>query len=304
MVASIIVITHSTQDLNNLICIRVNSDAGITVDKSAWSNVTGFAAACFGFTLNYHTLYLLPLSVIKHGGLAFLIIYCIMLLLLGTPLLLHEMLLGQFSSLSSVHIYYNLCPLMAGLGVAMYVTVLIRAVLNISVIVWVSRSLYDIFTLFDADSGIKSIKDVAKLQTETPSVDGLFSLEYSELITLGVVIILLFLLGLTGVAGMGRISQLCVAASLLLVITLTIRCCLASDGGQAVSELLKPDWSHLTQPLTWVEASTQVGWLIGSLSTPTIFWRIKKMFFNLKLGTFKMLLVLAPSGSTRKFTII
>ena len=287
-----------------MICIRDNSDAGITVDKSAWSNVTGFAAACFGFTLNYHTLYLLPLSVIKHGGLAFLIIYCIMLLLLGTPLLLHEMLLGQFSSLSSVHIYYNLCPLMAGLGVAMYVTVLIRAVLNISVIVWVSRSLYDIFTLFDADSGIKSIKDVAKLQTETPSVDGLFSLEYSELITLGVVIILLFLLGLTGVAGMGRISQLCVAASLLLVITLTIRCCLASDGGQAVSELLKPDWSHLTQPLTWVEASTQVGWLIGSLSTPTIFWRIKKMFFNLKLGTFKMLLVLAPSGSTRKFTII
>merc|ERR1719391_1495988 len=88
--------------------------AGITVDKSAWSNAMGFAAACFGFTLNYHTLYLLPLSVIKHGGLAFLIIYCIMLLLLGTPLLLHEMLLGQFSSLSSVHIYYNLCPLMAG----------------------------------------------------------------------------------------------------------------------------------------------------------------------------------------------
>ena len=231
---------------------------GITVDKSAWSNVTGFAAACSAATINYHSLFLLPLSVVKNGGLAFLVLYSVLLVIIGAPLVLMEMFLGQYSSLAGVHIYYNICPLMSGLGVAMYVTVIIRAVLNISVMVWVSRAVYDIFALLDTNMGLETIKDVAELQHQTPTVDGLFSLEYTELITLAVIIVIMFVLAVGGVAAIGRICQLGLASSLLLMVTLTIRCCLSPSGGQAVKSLLAPDWSHLTQPRVWLEAVVQV----------------------------------------------
>ena len=56
---------------------------GITVDKSAWSNMTGFVSASLGMTLNHHSLYLLPLSIIRHGGLSFLLLYSALVILLG-----------------------------------------------------------------------------------------------------------------------------------------------------------------------------------------------------------------------------
>ena len=86
----------------------------------------------------------------------------------------------------------------------------------------------------------------------------LVSLEYTELITLAVVIVLLFLLGLGGVRAIGRISQLSVMSSFLLLVTITIRCCLTVPGAEAVTSLLTPDWPQLTQPLVWLEAVTQL----------------------------------------------
>ena len=63
--------------------------AGITADKkSSWSTQTGFLTASLAFSLSPHSLLLLPLAVIRHGGVAFLLLYSLLLLLLGLPLLL------------------------------------------------------------------------------------------------------------------------------------------------------------------------------------------------------------------------
>ena len=227
-------------------------------ERSAWSNMTGHAAAATALATNWHSLLLLPLSVLRHGGLAFLGLYTGLLVILGAPLVLAEMFLGQYSGLSAVHIFTNMCPLLSGLGGAMFVTIILRSVMNISLMVWVSRALYDIFTLFDTDTGMETVKEVVTLQHSTPTSAALFSLEYSELITLAVVIILLFLLGLGGVRAIGRISQLSVMSSFLLLITLTIRCCLTVSGSEAVTSLLSPDWLQLSRPLVWLEAVVQV----------------------------------------------
>ena len=227
-------------------------------ERSAWSNVTGHAAAATALTTNWHSLLLLPLSVLRHGGLAFLVLYSGLLVMIGVPLVLMEMFLGQYSGLSAVHIFSNMSPLLAGLGAAMYVTVLLRSVLNIALMVWVSRALYDLFTLLDTDTGMETVKEAASLQHSAPSFEALFSLKYTELITLAVVIVLLFLLGLGGVRAIGRISQLSVMSSFLLLATLTIRCCLTVPGAEAVISLLTPDWTQLTRPLVWLEAVIQL----------------------------------------------
>ena len=56
-----------------------------------------------------------------------------------------------------------------------------------------------------------------------------------------------------------------------LLMTLTIRGCMAEGGPQGILTLLTPDWSHIQQPWVWLEAgrfafmSMQLG--LGVVST-------------------------------------
>ena len=56
--------------------------------------------------------------VLQHGGVTFLLMYTVMLGILDWPLLVLEAVLGQYSSLAPGHLYRHLCPLLAGLGLA------------------------------------------------------------------------------------------------------------------------------------------------------------------------------------------
>ena len=64
----------------------------------------------FSSFLGAHTLWEFPILTMKFGGVVFILIYLVMFLLLGTPLLLLEMTIGQYSALSPTKLYRNLCP--------------------------------------------------------------------------------------------------------------------------------------------------------------------------------------------------
>ena len=60
-----------------------------------WPGSTDPLAASWAFTLSLHSLWSLPITVLQQGGLAFLLAYTLTLAILGAPLLLTEMFLGQ-----------------------------------------------------------------------------------------------------------------------------------------------------------------------------------------------------------------
>ena len=70
----------------------------------------------------------------QQGGLAFLTIYTLLLLTLGSPLLLLELSLGQYSALPPARLYRHLCPILAGLGLALSVLNTLRALLELGVL--------------------------------------------------------------------------------------------------------------------------------------------------------------------------
>ena len=241
----------------------------MTTDKSSWSTKTGFLTASLAFSLSHHSLLLLPLAVIREGGAAFLLVYSVLLLLLGLPLLLTEMFLGQYSSLPSTQLYTNLCPLMSGLGVAVYLTAILRTVENVSLLVWLSRALYDIFSQLEPLS--PSLEKVSQLALQPAAPEEMLALESSELISLAVIILVLLLLSLGGVRGLAHLAGLTVTASVLVLVSLVTRAGLASQGWAGLTSLLAPDWAALARPLTWLSAlshlvlSTNLG--TGVLST-------------------------------------
>jgi len=51
-----------------------------------------------------------PVLVLRHGGVVFILVYLIVFLAMGAPVLLLEMALGQYSALSPTKFFRNLCP--------------------------------------------------------------------------------------------------------------------------------------------------------------------------------------------------
>ena len=122
----------------------------------------------------------------KFGGVVFILIYLVMFLLLGTPLLLLEMTIGQYSALSPTKLYRNLCPVsesttwnfttfqigskkdewifssqakgkkillftvkfqvLTGVGFAICVSCMFQSMVDMAVITWSSKAFYLLFT--------------------------------------------------------------------------------------------------------------------------------------------------------------
>lgn len=70
-----------------------------------------------------------PFIALENGGGAFLIPYLIVLLIIGRPLYYMEMILGQFSSRSSIKVY-DLVPALRGLFVIEYFFVFVVVVVH------------------------------------------------------------------------------------------------------------------------------------------------------------------------------
>ena len=75
--------------------------------------VIGLKRECFNLIVSLsgaHSLWEFPILTLKYGGVVFIMVYLFMFLLLGAPMLLLEMTLGQYSALTPTKLFRNLCP--------------------------------------------------------------------------------------------------------------------------------------------------------------------------------------------------
>ena len=64
----------------------------------------------FFFVSGAHSLWEFPVLTLKYGGVVFILVYLTMFLILGAPMLLLEMALGQYGGLAPTKLFRNLCP--------------------------------------------------------------------------------------------------------------------------------------------------------------------------------------------------
>ena len=223
-------------------------------EEDTWPSHYDFLASAWAFTLSLHSVLVLPVVITQHGGLVFLLIYTMVLLMLGWPLLLLFMFLGQFSGVAPAQIFRHLSPVMAGLGVAMCVQAVIRAVLETGVIMWMAALMVKLFTEQNIEVGMFNERILNKEEYDLEALGGL---ETELLIVLGIAILSLFVLAAGGTKSVGRVCYVLVPVCYLLITTLVIHACLSPGGSQGVLTFLQPDWRYLKEPGTWLEAASQ-----------------------------------------------
>lgn len=82
--------------------------------RDSWGKDIEFLMSCIALSVGLGNVWRFPFTALDNGGGAFLIPYLIVLLLVGKPVYYLEMLLGQFSSRSSIKVF-DLSPAMRGL---------------------------------------------------------------------------------------------------------------------------------------------------------------------------------------------
>lgn len=81
--------------------------------RPVWSNSLEFLMSCISTSVGLGNVWRFPFVAYENGGGAFLIPYIIVLLIIGKPLYYLEMIVGQFTSRSSIKMY-ELSPLFRG----------------------------------------------------------------------------------------------------------------------------------------------------------------------------------------------
>uniref|UniRef100_A0A1B0CU22 Transporter n=1 Tax=Lutzomyia longipalpis TaxID=7200 RepID=A0A1B0CU22_LUTLO len=117
-----------------------------TDERETWSGKVDFLLSVIGFAVDLANVWRFPYLVFKNGGGAFLVPYCIMLVVGGIPLFYMELALGQFNRKGAITCWGRLVPLFKGIG---YAVVLIAFYVDFYynvIIAWSLRFFFASFT--------------------------------------------------------------------------------------------------------------------------------------------------------------
>lgn len=74
-------------------------------ERATWNNSIEFLMSCIAVSVGFGNIWRFPFTAYENGGGAFLIPYVILLFLVGKPFYFLEMIIGQFTSNSSVKVW-------------------------------------------------------------------------------------------------------------------------------------------------------------------------------------------------------
>lgn len=113
--------------------------------RERWENRQAFLLAAIGAAVGFGNVWRFPALVYKYGGAAFFLPYALALCLVGIPLLIHEISMGQHLQKSDVGVQNYLNKHTKGVGVGSIVAGLLVVTYYVPLISWCLRAFLESF---------------------------------------------------------------------------------------------------------------------------------------------------------------
>ncbi|XP_076344919.1 sodium- and chloride-dependent glycine transporter 2-like isoform X2 [Tachypleus tridentatus] len=123
----------------------VVDDEETAPERGHWTGRYDFILSCLGTAVGLGNVWRFPYLCYRNGGGAFLIPYILMVFLVGLPVFLVELALGQYSALGPLNVFKNLSPLFRGLGLAQVLAAAMVAIYYNVIISWTLFYFFDSF---------------------------------------------------------------------------------------------------------------------------------------------------------------
>ncbi|XP_018327624.1 sodium- and chloride-dependent glycine transporter 1-like isoform X2 [Agrilus planipennis] len=106
--------------------------------------------SCLCYAIGLGNVWRFPYLCYKNGGGAFLVAYCIMLIVMGMPIFLLELSLGQYTGVGPDQVFKRIAPLFSGLGYCCLVVIYLITVYYMVIIGW---TIFYFIESFNAELG-------------------------------------------------------------------------------------------------------------------------------------------------------
>jgi SNF family Na+-dependent transporter len=137
----------STEDAMSDKSMESSSDISIN-GRQKWTKSHEFVFALAGCAIGLGNVWRFPYLCYKYGGGSFMVAYLFFLLIVGVPMLMLEVTIGQFMSRGGIEAW-NMVPLFKGIGFASLVIVIYMNIYYIVILAWIlNYFVQTIITLF------------------------------------------------------------------------------------------------------------------------------------------------------------
>ncbi|XP_066597410.1 sodium-dependent nutrient amino acid transporter 1-like [Prorops nasuta] len=275
--------TYTIRDVEKIGSSIFVPEETIIEERATWNNSIEFLMSCIAMSIGLGNVWRFPFTAYENGGGAFLIPYIIVLFLVGKPFYYLEMIIGQFSSRSSVKVW-SLVPGFRGVGWAQMFSMVAVGTYYCSLM---SVTLYYLIDSFQSqlpwstclqewgDSCVDSAKTgiVNNVTNARSSAELYFTktvLKEKQNIDDGVGLpdwrlsgclflawLCIFLVLARGVKSSGKASYFLAIFPYIIMIGLLIRAVTLDGAINGIIYFIKPNWKKLVDPNVWYAAVTQ-----------------------------------------------
>lgn len=232
--------------------------------RDSFDSKLGFILACIGSAVGMGNIWLFPYRVGQLGGAAFIIPYLIFVILLGFTGVIEEMALGRIMEAGPLGAFkkvmerkekkygdlIGLIPVIGSLGIALGYSVVVGWILKFSV-----QSFTGAVT-----SSENSGAFFGAIAGRFGSLNWHF---FAMLLTISIMVM--------GVSkGIEKVNKFMMPLFFFMFIFLAIRVLMLPGAMEGYKFLLKPDWTKLAQPKTWIFALGQAFFSLSLAGSGTV----------------------------------
>ncbi|NXJ55259.1 SC6A7 protein, partial [Spizaetus tyrannus] len=258
--------------------------------RETWTSKYKFLLSCLGYCVGLGNIWRFPYLCYRNGGGVFLIPYFIMLLVMGLPLFLMELSLGQYGAAGPITVW-KCCPLLKGIGIAMLI---VSSLLSLYYNVIIAWALYYLGSSFQSPlpwscdapgnaylcqvggpwagsvvgSGIVSASEVFWNEqvlgvTHSSGLGDPGAVQWPLALCLLAAWIVVFFCTLKGIHSSGKMVYFTGTFPYLVILTLIIWGATLDGSLDGVRFYLSSDWSRLWSAQVWSDAASQIFYSLG-----------------------------------------
>jgi len=235
--------------------------------ENHWPNRMAFYLAAVGSAVGFGNIWRFPALAFRHGGGAFFIPYLMALFLIGLPILILEISLGQYYQTSVVGVYGSMHKKLRGIGVSSVLLSFVLVTYYSALLAWVVNAFFDSFGSEDpwAENAAGAGNATAYMLNEviggkTVSKDGNPTrLVWANAAYLLLVWFFIFLCLAFGMKWTGRIAYFTMGFPIILLFVFLFRAVSLEGAGEGIKQYIGQwDMTVLEKGDVWSEAVAQI----------------------------------------------
>lgn len=224
--------------------------------RQRWSSRLAFVLAAVGSAVGLGNVWRFPYLAGKYGGGAFLIPYLLAFVIVGVPLLMLELAIGQKMQQGPIRALNKLHPAFGGLGLMAVGTGFLVVSYYAVVMAWCLIYFFQSFGVAWADnSEAYFFEQVLQLSEGTHQLGGF---NIPVLLALAAVWLMIYFSLWQGPKSVERVVRYTVPVPVIVLVILFVRAVTLPGFWQGWQLYLTPVWSVLFAPEVWTAACTQI----------------------------------------------